>query len=308
MDTVHTLADLANWSYTGTALAVVGHPVAHSVSPPMHNAALARLAARNPLFAHWRYFRFDVPPDDLPRALKLFHAKHFHGLNLTVPHKVLAFGRVATVDAAAQPSGAVNTLLRADAGWHGFNTDGHGLAAAVHEELRRELAGATVLLLGAGGAARGAAVECVNRKAAALWIANRTRSHLNALLKELAPLAEAAGVPLHGLTLEELAARGHGGLPAHALVINATSAGLRVNDAAPVALARLPRPAAVLDMIYNPPHTALLREAGELGLPHANGLSMLVHQGAKALEIWTAGAQIPVGSMRAAAEAALQKK
>jgi shikimate dehydrogenase len=308
MDSVHTLADLANWSFTGTALAVVGHPVAHSVSPPMHNAALARLAARNPLFAHWRYFRFDVPPDDLPRALKLFHAKHFHGLNLTVPHKVLAFGRVAHVDAAARPVGAVNTLLRATDGWHGYNTDGHGLAAGVHEELRRDLAGATVLLLGAGGAARGAAVECVTRKVAALWIANRTRSHLNTLLKELAPLAEAAGVPLHALTLEELAVRGHGGLPAHTLVINATSAGLRSGDAAPAALARLPRPAAVFDMIYNPPQTALLREAGELGLPHANGLSMLVHQGAKALEIWAAGAHIPVGTMRAAAEAALQKK
>src|SRR5476651_311694 len=177
LDPVHTLSDLAAWSFTGTALAVLGHPVAHSLSPPMHNAALARMAARNPLFAHWRYFRFDVPPDDLPRALKLLHAKKFHGLNLTVPHKVLAFGRVATVDAAAQPIGAVNTLLRTEAGWHGFNTDVHGLATAIHEELRRDLAGATVLLLGAGGAARGAAVECLTRKVAALWIANRTRSH-----------------------------------------------------------------------------------------------------------------------------------
>jgi len=307
METVHTLADLAKWPFTGTALAVVGHPVAHSVSPPMHNAALARLATRNPLFTHWRYFRFDVPPEDLPRALKLFHAKQFHGLNLTVPHKVIAFDRVATVDAAAQPSGAVNTLLRAEGGWHGFNTDGHGLAAGIHEELRRELAGATVLLLGAGGAARGAAVECLSRKVAALWIANRNRSHLNTLLAQLTPLAAAAGIPLHGLTGDELAARGHGGLPAHSLVINATSSGLRSNDVPPADLAHLPRPAAVFDMIYNPSITPLLRAAGELGLPHANGLSMLVHQGAKALEIWTGGAQIPIGTMRAAAEAALKK-
>jgi len=97
-------------------------------------------------------------------------------------------------------------------------------------------------------------------------------------------------------------------LPGHTLVINATSAGLRSQDAPPIALARLPRPAAVFDMVYNPPQTALLREAGALGLPHANGLSMLVHQGAKALEIWTGGAQIPVGTMRAAAEAALKPK
>ena len=304
MDTVHTLADLAHWAYTGTALAVLGHPIAHSLSPPMHNAALGRLATRDPRFAHWRYFRFDIPPDDLPRALKLFHAKKFHGLNLTVPHKVLALARVAVVDAAAQPVGAVNTLLHADAGWHGFNTDGHGLAAAVHEELRRDLAGATVLLLGAGGAARGAAVECLARGCAALWIANRTRSHLNTLLKDLTPLAGAAGIPLHGLTLEELAARGHAGLPAHALVINATSSGLRSHDAPPVDLTALPRPAAVFDMIYNPPLSPLLRAAGALGVPHANGLAMLVHQGAKSLAIWT-GAPVPVGTMRAAAEAAL---
>jgi shikimate dehydrogenase len=306
-ESVHTLADLANWAFTGTALAVLGHPVAHSLSPAMHNAALARMAARDPRFAHWRYFRFDIPPDDLPRALKLFHANKFHGLNLTVPHKVLAFPRVALVDPAAQPVGAVNTLLRTDAGWHGFNTDGHGLAAGVHEELRRDLTGATVLLLGAGGAARGAAVECLQRRCAALWIANRTRSHLTTLLKELTPLATAAKIPLHGLTLEELAASGHGGLPAHALVINATSAGLRANDSPPVDLAALPRPAAVFDMVYNPPLTPLLRAAGALGLPHANGLSMLVHQGAKALEIWTK-TTVPVGTMRAAAEAAPVKK
>ncbi len=304
IDPVHTLADLAAWSYAGTSLAVLGHPIAHSVSPPMHNAALARLAARNPLFAHWRYFRFDVPPDELPRALKLLHAKKFHGLNLTVPHKVLAFERVATVDPAAQPAGAVNTLLRTDAGWHGFNTDGHGLAAAIHEELRRDLAGAHVLLLGAGGAARAAAVECLHRGCAALWIANRTRPHLKVLLEQLTPFA--GSIPLHGLTLDELAKQAAGGLPAHAIIINATSSGLRANDAPPVDLARLPRPAAVFDMIYNPPLTPLLRAAGELGLPHANGLAMLVHQGAKALELWS-GAPVPVGTMRAAAEAALAK-
>ncbi len=212
------------------------------------------------------------------------------------------------MDAAAQPVGAVNTLFRTADGWHGFNTDGHGLAAAVHEELRRDLAGATVLLVGAGGAARGAAIECLARKVATLWIANRTRSHLDTLLAHLSPLAVAANIPLYGLTLDELAARGHGGLPVHTLVINATSSGLRAKDASPVDLAALPRPAAVFDMIYNPPLTPLLRTAGELGLPHANGLSMLVHQGAKSLELWSGGATIPGGTGRAAAEAALAKK
>ncbi len=302
LEAVHTLADLAQWSYPGTALAVLGHPVAHSLSPPMHQAALARLAARDPRFAHWRYFRFDVPPEDLPRALRLLHAKNFQGLNLTVPHKILAVARLAEVEPSARPVGAVNTLLRTDAGWHGFNTDGHGLAMAVQEELRRDLAGTPVILLGAGGAARGAAVECLQRRCAELWIGNRTRSHLDALLVALAPLAQAPRIPLHAFDLAHPPA----GLPAHALVINATSAGLRASDAAPVALAGLPRPAAVFDMIYNPPLTPLLRDAGRLGVPHANGLAMLVHQGARALELWT-GVSVPVGTMRAAAEAALVK-
>ncbi|HEY9249354.1 MAG TPA: shikimate dehydrogenase, partial [Rariglobus sp.] len=126
-DPIYTLADLDTWSCPGTALAVLGHPIKHSVSPPMHNAALARMAADDPRFATWRYFRFDIAPDDLPAALEKFHARGFAGLNLTVPHKIIAFDRVATLDPAARPIGAVNTLRRTSAGWHGYNTDGYGL-------------------------------------------------------------------------------------------------------------------------------------------------------------------------------------
>lgn len=246
----------------------------------MHNAALASLALTDPRFADWRYFRFEVHPDDLPRALGLFRAKNFHGLNLTVPHKVLAFDHVAAIDPAARPIGAVNTLLRTPAGWRGHNTDGYGLAAAIHETLGLELTGAHVILLGAGGAARGAAVECLQRRCASLWIANRTEANLAALLADLAPIAP--GIPLRGFSPTTPPPD----LPPGALVINATSAGLRPTDDLPFDLAAIPRPAAVFDMIYNPAQTALLARAAFLGLPHANGLAMLVHQGAKALEIW----------------------
>ena len=299
MEPVLTLRDLDSWSFPGTALAVLGHPIAHSISPALHNAALAEMAQRDPRFADWEYFRFDVPPEDLPEALQRLHAKKFHGLNLTVPHKVLAFGLVVAVDPAAAPVGAVNTLLRTAAGWHGFNTDGYGLATATHEELGRALTGADIILLGAGGAARGAAVECLQRRCASLWIANRTRAHLDVLLAELAPLA--GGLPLHGFDPANPPAP----IPANALVINATSAGLKLGDAPPVNLARLPRPAAVFDMIYNPPVTPLLRAAAALGVPHANGLAMLVHPGARALEIWS-DAPVPAATMRAASATALK--
>lgn len=298
---VFSLADLEGWSRAGTSFAVLGHPIKHSISPAMHNAALAELARRDPRFADWRYFRFDVPPEELPRALELLHARQFRGINLTVPHKVIAFGRVAAIDPAAQPVGAVNTLRWAPQGWHGFNTDGYGLAAAIRETLAIEITGSPVILAGAGGAARGAAVECLQRRCASLWVVNRTRENLQTLFDALSPLAH--GIPFHGFVPSAPPAD----LPAGAVVVNATSAGLRDSDPPPLDLTTLPRPAAVYDMIYNPPETRLLRQAAFLGIPHANGLSMLVHQGAKALEIWTdvpAAQTAPV--MAAAARAALQ--
>lgn len=278
---VLTLADLPRWSHEGTALAVLGHPIGHSISPAMHNAALARLAQTAPRFLSWNYVRFDVPPEDLPVALQRLHTAGFFGLNLTVPHKVIAFEHVAEIDSAARLVGAVNTLRRTAHGWRGFNTDGYGLSGAIRETLGRELAGQHVVLLGAGGAARGAAVECLQRGCASLLIANRSPENLTSLLAAIANVSPA--IPRRGFA----PAMPPADLPPRVLVVNATSAGLRDSDPAPIDLATLPSVVAVYDMIYNPPQTRLLRQAAALGLPHANGLSMLVHQGAKALEIWS---------------------
>ncbi len=299
--TILTLDDLPAWSFRGTALAVLGHPVAHSISPAMHNAALAEMARADGTFANWQYFRFDVPPERLAGALTELHAAGFHGLNLTVPHKVLAFGLVRDISPAAVPLGAVNTLHRTQDGWRGHNTDGHGLSAALQADLEVNLTGAAVILLGAGGAARAAAVECLQRKCASLWIANRTRAHLDALLAALRPLAGSTHLGSFdlaaGLPSEALAKEG-------AVLINATSSGLKPGEPPPIALRALPAGLRVCDMIYNPPETPLLREAAALGLPRANGLSMLVHQGARSLEIWS-GRPAPVPVMHAAARSAL---
>ena len=266
----------------------------------MHNAALAELARDDARFEGWRYFPFDVEPGRLREALGLMRERGFRGVNLTVPHKVLAVGLVPDLDPAAREAGAVNTLVREGSAWRGFNTDGHGLAAGILEDLGLRLRGATIVLLGAGGAARGAAVECLRAGCAALWIANRTRSNLDSLLAHLAPIA--GGVPVGALASDRAAP----GLQPGAIVVNATSAGLRAGDPAPADLGAFPGIAAVYDMIYNPPRTRLLAQAAALGLPHANGLGMLVHQGAKSLEIWTG---IPssrtASAMRAAAAKAL---
>lgn len=297
-ESILTLADLGTWSFPGPALAVIGRPVAHSLSPAIHNAALAELAKSQPRFAGWRYFKFDIAPAELPRALGLFHRNRFHGLNLTVPHKSLAVDHLVSRDAFVRAAGAANTLIWQEDGWRGANTDGHGLASALREELGVELAGAHVVLLGAGGAARGAAVECLRTRCASLWIGNRTAATLATLLNELAPLA--GRTELHGFDLTNSPS----GLPAGATVINATSLGLGRTDSAPIDLGKIPAPAGVYDMIYRPHQTALLRQAAALGLPHANGLSMLIHQGARSLELWT-GATVPMPVMQAAAHAAL---
>jgi shikimate dehydrogenase len=304
LEPILTLADLAHWPRGAddgpagmVALAVVGHPVAHSLSPVMHNAALAELAKSNAAFSGWRYFKFDIAPEALAAALAAFHARGFRGLNLTVPHKALAMPHLEAVDASAHAAGAANTLVRTDTGWRGCNTDGTGLTAALREDLGVTLRDTPVLLLGAGGAARAAAVACLGSSCAALHVGTRTPAGRRELLAELR--AGPAGIRVEDFDL----ARPPAGLPAQALVINATSLGLDPHDGSPLDLDLIPRPAAVYDMIYRPPQTALLRQAARLGVPHANGLSMLIRQGAASLQIWT-GEPAPVNVMRAAARAA----
>lgn len=293
-----TLEDLARWNEPGTHLAVLGHPIKHSLSPAMHNAALRAMAATEPRFGDWRYWKFDVPPERLGEALARLREQRFRGVNLTVPHKVLAVGLVARVAPEAAAIGAVNTLRLTDAGYEGFNTDGHGLATGLREDLGADPAGADVLLLGAGGAARGAAVELLRRGCRSLWIGNRSRGTLDELLAQIAPVAGAT--PVRGFLFDETPPA----IPPGALVVNATSSGLRADEPAPFDLRSLARPAGVYDMIYNPPLTPLLRDAAALGIRAANGLSMLVHQGARALELWTEKT-VPADEMRRAARAAL---
>jgi shikimate dehydrogenase len=249
----------------------------------MHHAALALLAAEEPVFATWRYFKFDVPAERLAEALPVFHQKGFLGLNLTIPHKVLAVGLIEHVDPAAEEAGAVNTLRRTATGFEGFNTDSYGITRAVADAFASPLQGADVILLGAGGAARAAAVACLREGCASLWIGNRSQANLAALLGTLTPVATRHGAQPRGFA----PGAPPGDLPADALVINATSAGLKPGDPSPIDLSRLPGRPRVYDMIYNPRETPLLRQAAALGLESANGLSMLAHQGAHALELWT---------------------
>jgi len=248
----------------------------------MHNAALACLAKEDKRYEDWRYVKFDIEPERLEEALPALRGAGFIGLNLTVPHKILALGLIGSATPGARAIGAVNALVATEEGWEGHNTDSFGLCEGLRSSLGLPLKGAEVLLLGAGGAARSAAVECLLQGVRSLSIVNRSPAPLEALLEQLRPLVP-EGSELSGFsgTVDPQA------LPAGVIVINATSLGLRPGDPAPIDLTRLKRPVAVFDMVYNPPKTQLLAQAATLGLPAANGLSMLVHQGAKALSLWT---------------------
>lgn len=300
-DTDHplTLSDLERWDFSGTALAVVGHPIAHSLSPVMHNAALQSMALNDPRFRDWRYFKFDIAPEKLPVALKLFWEKKFLGLNLTVPHKSLALAHLSTTDDFVRAAGAANTLTRIRSGWWGANTDGYGLAFALRLDLGEPVRGSDIILLGAGGAARGAALECLRAECRSLWIGNRTIASAKKIITDLKPFTGATAC--HTFDPAELPTE----IPAGATVINATSLGLAASDAAPIDLNRLASPARVYDMIYRPAQTTLLRQAAALSIPHANGLSMLVHQGARSFQLWSSGVTPPVDIMHAAVHRAL---
>ena len=297
------VADHAQTVSASTRLcAVYGFPVRHSASPAMQNAGIATLGL------DWRYTAAEVRPEQLGEAIAGAQAMHYVGLNLTVPHKLLALDMVEVLDESAREWGAVNTILfegQTDSGdWraihefetapenvrsHGFNTDADGITQSLREDLGMEVRGESILLLGAGGAGRVAALKIAATGVKELFLVNRTASRAEAIATEICDRFPAVQVNL-------------GYPPAEVdLVLNATSLGLTSGDPLPFdpAAFSLGKSRAVYDMVYRPAETPLLAAAAEAGCKTANGLGMLLHQGAKALEIWT-GQTAPLEVMRQA--------
>ena len=303
MDTekIYTLADLKVWDFPGTALAVIGQPIEHSLSPIMQNTSIKQLSQEDIQFEGWAYFRFEIDPKDLPKALELFYEKRFLGLNLTVPHKVIALDLLGEISDSVKAIGAVNTLKWSNSGYEGFNTDGYGMSKGIEEGLGINLKDISVLILGAGGAARAAVVECLNQQAQSIRILNRSKDRLDAMLSSLSNISGYESI-IAIQTKEDL-----GNLPKSGICINATSLGLKPNDPLPIDIKGLSPEWAVYDMVYNPQATRLFIEAQKYGCAVKTGLGMLVHQGAKALEIWT-GKEVDARVMSKAAEAALESQ
>jgi shikimate dehydrogenase len=266
---------------------VFGDPIRHTASPQLHNAAYRHLKM------NWCYLPFRVNPANLEAALRGVREMNFVGVNLTVPHKVFALALMDRVDPLAQTLGAVNTVAveavrNGSPKLIGYNTDGYGLVRALAEDFRLTLKGKRVMILGAGGAGRAATIQCAMEGVAELYLVNRTMSKAEELAREVQKqhpnVSVTVGAPRAGKV---------------DLLINATSLGLRPDDPKPICCDQIAMFAHVLDMIYRPAETKLLREARRAGCKTANGLSMLLHQGAKAFEIWS-GKKAPVAAMRRA--------
>ncbi|MDF1501491.1 shikimate dehydrogenase [Roseisolibacter sp. H3M3-2] len=246
-------------------LVLLGHPVAHSLSPAFQNAAL-RAAGLAPTYA-----ALDVAPAALGETLARLVAEGAAG-NATIPHKEAVAARCDVRSAVAERVGAVNTWWRApDGALVGDNTDVAGVAAAVAERLGRAPDAPVVALLGAGGSA-GAVLAAAERwPGARVRVWSRTADRARALAERFG--AEVAASPAQ-------AVRGA------SLVVNATPLGLRDDDPFPVAAASLESDAAVLDLVYRRGETAWVRAARALARPAADGLTMLIAQGAAAFTRW----------------------
>ncbi len=282
-----TLASLSSTEFAPGQLGVLGDPIAHSLSPAMHNAAIATLVATNPHLTGVRYHRLHITAEELPEALALLHAKNFAGINLTVPHKIQALSIAESLSPEARRAESVNTLVRTSTGWAGHTTDGQGFLEALRESSGRTTRGRPVILLGSGGAARAVAAACLADGCASLDLHNRDAAKAAALASAL------ADARVHSAGLAEIKAS------PDAVIVNCTTLGLKPTDASPFPAALLTAGQFVFDTTYGSESSRLLKEARELGVACCDGRSMLRWQGALAFRLWN-GILPPEAPMRAA--------
>ena len=273
--------------------AVLGHPIAHTLSPRLHNAAFAALGLDA------IYLAFDVAPTDLLGVLGAMCRMGFGGVNLTVPLKEVAFRGLAELDESARRAGAVNTVRLGPGGMRGHNTDGYGFLRALEEAFGTTPAGQSVVVLGAGGSARTLAGVCAAAGARSITIVARNREKAEALAGGLR-----AAVPGIAVSVAGDADSQPGAVRAGDLVIQATPVGLRETDPPLFGADAFRRGQRLYDLVYTFPETATMAAARVAGAEAANGLGMLLHQGARAFEILT-GLAAPLEAMREALEKAV---
>jgi shikimate dehydrogenase len=275
-------------SGTTRLLALLGDPVGHSLSPAMHNAALAAAGIDA------AYMALPVKPENLGAAIAGLRAVNFMGANVTLPHKSAVIPFLDEISPLARTLGAVNTIVNRDGKLYGDTTDAAGFIAAFEDE-GHSFDGAQVAILGNGGSARTIATALpLMRKVSRITLVARNLAKAEALIEEIrsalgdpANAAVAPDVILNALTVDQYARVAAD----HALVVNTTPVGMTpLVDATPLPAEHLHPHQIVYDIVYNPVETRLLREAKAAGCRVLGGLGMLVYQGKIAFEQWTARA------------------
>ncbi|GBD23602.1 Shikimate dehydrogenase (NADP(+)) [bacterium HR29] len=274
-------------------LGIIGHPVAHSLSPAFQQAAFDASGIDA------RYERWDTPPAALADRIRSLRAPDVLGANVTIPHKEAVLPLLDELDPFARLVGAVNTIVGRDGRLSGWNTDGPGFLRALRDSAAFEPAGRRFLLVGAGGAARGIGFALARAGAAVIAVWNRTPERAEALVSDLR-----RAFPAATCEVQSSLARFRG----FDAVVNCTSVGMEgsgTEGVLPFDPEETESHCLIADIVYKPELTPLLRAAEAAGRPVLGGLPMLIYQGALAFELWT-GKPAPVEVMFAAARAALR--
>jgi len=277
------------------ALGVIGHPVSHSLSPLMH------LTAAKSLGLDLTYDTFDVPPEELEWFMRRFCNGDMDGLNVTVPHKIAVMEYMDELMDSAEKAGAVNTICRKGRKLIGANTDGYGFITSVERNAGKDVAHKKILVYGAGGAARAVCHAFADRNVERLLIANRTRHRAETLVDSL--VGKDCGIDVLGYESNNLV----DSVRSADIIVNTTSVGMESSSVKSLpGSENIHQGQLVVDIVYRPLETPLLRQAKRAGANTLDGLWMLIHQGARSFTLWT-GAMFPVELARVSLLKALNK-
>jgi shikimate dehydrogenase len=270
-------------------LGVIGHPVEHSLSPVMHNAALSYLEL------DYTYLPFPIEPQNLDVALAGFAAIGVVGFNVTIPHKQAILPLLSEISTIAQTVGAVNTVCFKNHKWYGTNTDVEGFISPLQTTYNRDWSQGIAVILGNGGAARAVIVGCAQLNCAEIYIIGRNAQKLEEFLSSWSDAS--ISKKLRVCVWEKLPSL----IGKANLLVNTTPIGMYPNiHESPLSLEemeKLPKAAIAYDLIYNPSPTKFLAQAQQLSLITIDGLEMLIQQGAAALKIWLEKDAVPVDVM-----------
>ena len=266
---------------------VFGYPVAHTLSPAMHNAGFRSLGL------NCTYVAFEVNPKEIGKTLRALPLLGIKGVNLTIPHKELALSFLHTLSKEARLIGAVNTVIVEGKRLKGYNTDGIGFVKAIKKDLNFTPQGKRVLVLGAGGAARALSMQLALKGVSSLWFYDVRKAKMTRLVSDIKTHFPRCEVRAVKESVKKIALDGFD------LLVNATPVGMKKNDPLLIDPGRFVSTIRVYDLVYNVGDTKLVRAAKKKGIKASSGLNMLLYQGAASFKLWT-GRKAPLAVMKRA--------